>query len=577
MAKAEKLPRLTEAQIRKLATPQSFERGDRYYRDGAIINPTRQGLELWADCQGSELYQPRATLGKGGAVASDCTCPYDWGGLCKHQVALLLTYVHEPDSFHVLPPLSEMLASRSRDDLVDLIGKMLHRHPELLSLVELTTPRPKGKPIDLATYRRQAQRALRREEMDEIAEDLTVLQDAADQLLQKGDWLSAGSLYQMLVQEVTAAYDYSLQEIDYDGAVCIVVQDSIKGLGLCLSDADTLDAQTRREWLNTLLDAELKDIELGGIDFAAGATDALLENATAEEWEALEAKIRDKVSQSRKGRWEREALVRLLAERQKRSGKAAAANAVIHELGTSEQRAFLLLQEGKLDEATTIAQTFSHLPGLITQFADALIAAGEPERALQFITQQAAQNGRYKYQDWLVKYHQEHSDPQTALDALYKLFQQSPSLPGFQELEEKAKRIDAWDKLRKQILQELQKSNKYALLIDIALHEQDGDRALALLKQSTDWSRISYRERVAKAIEKTQPKEAIALYQPMVQQAIDGRSRSSYKSAAQYLQRIKAMYKALKQQANWQTYIQEIRTKNPTLRALHDELNKAGL
>lgn len=577
MAKAEKLPRLTEAQIRKLATPQSFERGDRYYQNGAIINPTRQGLELWADCQGSQLYQPRATLGKGGVVASECTCPYDWGGLCKHQVALLLAYVHEPDSFYALPPLSEMLASRSRDDLVDLIGKMLQRHPELLSLVELTTPRPKGKPIDLATYRRQAQRALRRDEMDEIAEDLTVLQDAADQLLQKGDWLNAGSLYQMLVQEVTAAYDYNLRDIDYDGAVCIVVQDSIEGLGLCLSDADTLDAETRREWLSTLLDAELKDIEMGGIDFAAGATDALMENATTEEWEELEAKIREKISQSRKGRWEHEALVRLLADRQKRVGTAAAANAIIHELGTSEQRAFILLEEGKLDHATAIARTFSHLPGLITQFADALIAAGEPERALQFITQQAAQNERYKYQDWLVKYHQEHSDPQTALDALYKLFQQSPSLPGFQELEEKAKRIDAWDKLRSQILQELQQSNHYALLIDIALHEKDGDRALALLKKSTDWSRFSYRERVAKAIEKTQPKEAIALYQPLVKQAIDQRSRDSYKTAAQYLQRIRAMYKALKQQATWQTYIQEIRTKNPTLRALQDELNKAGL
>ncbi len=31
------LPKLTEAQVRKLASAQSFERGERYYRDGAII------------------------------------------------------------------------------------------------------------------------------------------------------------------------------------------------------------------------------------------------------------------------------------------------------------------------------------------------------------------------------------------------------------------------------------------------------------------------------------------------------------------------------------------------------------
>ncbi|MBD2305028.1 hypothetical protein H6G17_05800 [Chroococcidiopsis sp. FACHB-1243] len=44
------LPRLTEAEIRKLATEQSFQRGDRYYRQGRILNPMRQDLVLWADC-----------------------------------------------------------------------------------------------------------------------------------------------------------------------------------------------------------------------------------------------------------------------------------------------------------------------------------------------------------------------------------------------------------------------------------------------------------------------------------------------------------------------------------------------
>ncbi|MBD1860775.1 MULTISPECIES: hypothetical protein [Trichocoleus] len=56
MSDTKTLPRLSEAQVHQLATKQSFERGDRYYRDGAMINPTLQGLELRADCQGSGLY-----------------------------------------------------------------------------------------------------------------------------------------------------------------------------------------------------------------------------------------------------------------------------------------------------------------------------------------------------------------------------------------------------------------------------------------------------------------------------------------------------------------------------------------
>lgn len=291
MSTSKALPRLTEAQIRELASPQSFERGDRYYRNGTIINPTRQGMEIWATCQGSERYEPRATLGKGGITASSCTCPYDWGGLCKHQVALLLTYVHQPEAFDEVPPLDELLATRSREDLVALVQRMVQRYPDLLALVELSAPRRSGDRIDLSTYKRQVQRALQKDEMEDIAAAVQVVSDAAVQLLDAGDWLNAGGLYQLLLEEITAAYDDMLREIDDDGAVCIVVQDAAEGLGLCLAKAPTSEVALRLEWLLALLEAEFKDLELGGIDFAAGATDAMLEQATEEEWAELEAEF----------------------------------------------------------------------------------------------------------------------------------------------------------------------------------------------------------------------------------------------------------------------------------------------
>jgi len=53
MAK-EKLPRLTEAMVRALATDQSFERGKRYYLDGAVSETARQGMELRGECAGSQ-------------------------------------------------------------------------------------------------------------------------------------------------------------------------------------------------------------------------------------------------------------------------------------------------------------------------------------------------------------------------------------------------------------------------------------------------------------------------------------------------------------------------------------------
>lgn len=94
----EKLPKLTEAHVRKLASEQSFERGADYLREGAILDPARQGMELRAECAGSEIepYRVSAVLNEKGVAETSCTCLYDWGGACKHIVALLLTYARAP-------------------------------------------------------------------------------------------------------------------------------------------------------------------------------------------------------------------------------------------------------------------------------------------------------------------------------------------------------------------------------------------------------------------------------------------------------------------------------------------------
>jgi hypothetical protein len=44
---------LTDDIIRALSTPQSFERGQRCYRDGAVFNISRQVDLLIGECQGS--------------------------------------------------------------------------------------------------------------------------------------------------------------------------------------------------------------------------------------------------------------------------------------------------------------------------------------------------------------------------------------------------------------------------------------------------------------------------------------------------------------------------------------------
>jgi len=97
----EHLPQLTEGDIQLLCSARSFERGQELYWREAIRHPLRQGSTLQALCEGSqaEPYRVMAELDEQGVAWAECSCPYDWGGHCKHIVALLLTWVHDPQEF----------------------------------------------------------------------------------------------------------------------------------------------------------------------------------------------------------------------------------------------------------------------------------------------------------------------------------------------------------------------------------------------------------------------------------------------------------------------------------------------
>jgi uncharacterized Zn finger protein len=326
----EKLPHLTEAHIRKLASGSSFERGETYYRDGAVLEPVRQEMELRAQCEGSdyEPYKVSATLSKDGIAETSCTCPYDYGGICKHTVALLLTYVHEPEAFRSIPPLATLLAGRSQEKLIALIGEMVKQEPELLSLVELsvaTEQATQGKPLDVAAYRRQTRRALRHDSEHVVEKELRALRELAARSAKADDWLNAGAVYHAVLDEAVRGYDDMLREIDEEGGIAVVIDEVALGLSQCLRKSKA-DAETRRAWLEALLRAELTDIELGGIDLAPSARGAVLENANDDEWVWIEERLNAAISKSRG--WEREALARFLAAGQKRHGRAGVSKTV---------------------------------------------------------------------------------------------------------------------------------------------------------------------------------------------------------------------------------------------------------
>ncbi|WP_298980938.1 SWIM zinc finger domain-containing protein, partial [uncultured Caldilinea sp.] len=130
----------TESDIRGLSTDQSFTRGRRYYQSGAVRRLTLRSNLLTAEVAGSdyEPYQVRVALTEAGQIADAiCTCPYDWGGFCKHIVAVLLAALHEA-RIEVRPALETLLADLTADQLRALLLRLAEDRPDLTEQIEET-------------------------------------------------------------------------------------------------------------------------------------------------------------------------------------------------------------------------------------------------------------------------------------------------------------------------------------------------------------------------------------------------------------------------------------------------------
>jgi hypothetical protein len=67
----------------------------------------RAGQVLSAQVRGTYLYQVEVEVSPGG-IHAQCTCPYSWGGYCKHIGALLIKWMEAPGAFAVEAPATTL-------------------------------------------------------------------------------------------------------------------------------------------------------------------------------------------------------------------------------------------------------------------------------------------------------------------------------------------------------------------------------------------------------------------------------------------------------------------------------------
>ena len=141
---------ISKEMIRALTTAESFARGRSYFDDGAVSDLCRRGDRLTAEVEGSEFepYQVSIRLHDGGVADLHCTCPYDWGGYCKHIVAVLLKFADAKTRVVERKPLADLLAGLDQARLIELLEKRAESDPELGTWIEaeLATAMPTQSP-----------------------------------------------------------------------------------------------------------------------------------------------------------------------------------------------------------------------------------------------------------------------------------------------------------------------------------------------------------------------------------------------------------------------------------------------
>ncbi len=569
------LPHLTEAFIRQNANPESFQRGRDYYRKGAVTALEQRGRQLTAEVEGSQYapYLIRLSFDAAGLTTASCSCPYDWGGYCKHLVAVLLAVIHAPETIEARSSLGEILAPLDRDDLQQLLLQLAERRPELTDLIEtLTLPLglpgplgdappvgPRQTSVDPAPFRKQIRTILRHAESryeydyneeDSFTDEILEVLAQIDPFIQAGDTANALPLLQAITEECLDEWG-DLE--DYAG------------------DSDGFFDELGQAWAEALLVTELPPAER---NHWLRELEKLRKKATAMNGEdgfeiAIEA--------ARQG-WDYPPLVRVLGGEITHLGARAAASpyfsddlalirltilarqgrheAYLHLAEAEGQNARYLTKLVELDRAAeAVAYALAHVGDSDTSLtlAKALRAKNELEAALQIAEHGLALEGhvRIELARWLRDTASGVGQPARALSAARIAYSASLNLGDYQAVQALAG--PDWPTLKPDLLAALAASGNSYAAIDIYLHEGMVAEAIQAIEKGGLYS--SQLEQVVAAATHSHPDWAIRQACKQAEAIMDAKQSNHYARAVNWLRHARLAYNASGQHTEWRAYL----------------------
>ena len=572
--------KITESTLKSSSSPESYARGYELYQSDAVFDTFRQGNTLIGKCEGSSVpyYHLRVTIDEGGIQEAFCTCPYDWGGYCKHIIALILTYIHNPDAFIEQKSVEELLSNMDKDALVRLIGRIVDKNPDLYlwlrTAVQSATakdkpaqPRKNRKTqVSKTEYRRQIQNILhslsgyRRSEaywmMGGMVSQLQQVRETAYAFLDAGDAEGALVILITLLTEVGSSYE---EFDDSDGELGSFLEELALPMVEAILSAD-LSKTERRSPMNEL-EPVVEELSAYGIDDLDVILVALNHGWSEEEMDELEDYSNDPTVLN-------EAKLNIL-ERQNRIEDFL--NLCLE---TGEYLRYVLkqIELGEFERAIEVAWK------TLTQAGDALLVArrlrdaGRLEDALQ-LAEKGLELGGSKHDlgAWLGPIEETQGCVKQAIQAYQAAFTGSPSLELYQTL----KRLsdNDWETLKPALMCIFEEDRHANELVDVYLFEEEWDAAVAIADRVGDWQ-YNLIEKVADGVITFRPEWVIQASQKQAQALIEKTQSKYYTIAAHWLAKMKQAYLSTGRKSEWLAYLNGLKSTYSRRPALQAELKK---
>ena len=564
-------------------------------RMGLFLRRCGGRTRLAQDAEGSypQPYRVWAKFLDGEIAATSCNCEYDWGGDCKHIVALLLTYLHHPERFGEGEALHDVLMSREKEDLLDIIEEMIGRYPELEDILEdIVADAAVGGASDqlnLQALRQELKQALTSgwEWMDRVAENKVYeLTRLGSRYARRGEYAHAIALYCAILEECNAN-DYPT---DDEGQYVEAINDTVDHLKEAISHLDFAQHEAlRQRALDALVGALIWDIEFGGIGYGYEAEGLILVIAQS----ADITRIREHLSsladgekiEERFSNWRAEAYEKFLMTLDRLD--SIDPEETLKRLRAKELPylyASKLLDLKRYEEAAEVIRTKPHSAYEFQRGLDLLLSHDQAETAIQLAEGALGSEYDKRIMEWIIGLYQQREDQETEFRWQLKRMRTDPQIDHYIGLRAVCESLDNWQTIRPQVIAELEKNQAYQALTLAYLHDKDWDLAWVSLDKVSEPqhhhpSHVIYRLdfTVAEESRHARPAPAIPIYIKYARAEIALRNRKRYAAAAILLREVRGMYRQINEPEDWDQFIADLRIEFKQLPALQDELNKAGL